>query len=109
MSSAELTRNVLLNLKNRWYDFTVLNFAAPDMIGHTGNLKAGIECCTGIDGYVKQIVRGYLGAGGSILITADHGNAEEMINLKTGEIDTEHSTNPVPFILVDENLKGKMK
>ncbi|MCK4554838.1 2,3-bisphosphoglycerate-independent phosphoglycerate mutase, partial [Candidatus Parcubacteria bacterium] len=60
------------------YDFTVLNFAAPDMIAHTGNLKAGIECCEHIDKHVGKIVKTYLESEGAIIITADHGNIEEM-------------------------------
>ncbi len=91
------------------YDVTVLNLAAPDMIGHTGNLQAGISCCRGVDMEVKKVVRAYLRRRGTVLITADHGNIEEMINLKTGEIDTEHSTNPVPFIVVNDVLKHKIK
>ena len=87
------------------YDFTTLNFAAPDMIGHTGNLKAGIQCCEEVDKCVGRIVEAYLKAGGTVLITSDHGNVEEMINLKTGEIDTEHSVNPAPFILINNKLK----
>ncbi len=109
MSSADLTDVVLDNLKNRKYDFTMLNFAAPDMIGHTGNLQAGIKCCGEVDKYLGKIVNTYLKIKGTVVITADHGNIEEMINLKTGEIDVEHSTNHVPFILVNEKLKDKVK
>ncbi len=105
MSSADLTDAVLDNLKNKRYNFTTLNFAAPDMVGHTGNLKAGIKCCEESDKCIGRIVEAYLKAGGTILITSDHGNVEEMINLKTGEIDTEHSVNPVPFILINGKLK----
>ncbi|MDD4901062.1 MAG: 2,3-bisphosphoglycerate-independent phosphoglycerate mutase [Patescibacteria group bacterium] len=117
MSSAELAKAVIENLSSlakggrrmlNWrYDFTVLNFAAPDMIGHTGNLKAGTACCREVDRFLGEIVKVYARAGGTILVTADHGNIEEMINLKTGEIDTEHSSNPVPFILVNDNLRDK--
>ena len=109
MSSEELTREVIQKLKSPGIDFTVLNIAAPDMIGHTGNLKAGVECCEKVDGYVGQIVEAYLEVNGSVIITADHGNIEEMINLETGEIDTEHSRYPVPFILVNNNLENKIK
>jgi len=127
MSSVDLTKIIINNLTSGIYgrrdsrislsvnsskykyDFTVLNFAAPDMIGHTGNLKAGIECCEEIDKYIDKIIKAYLQANGTILITADHGNIEEMINLETGEIDTEHSTNPVPFIVVNDKLKGKIR
>jgi 2,3-bisphosphoglycerate-independent phosphoglycerate mutase len=107
MKSSELTKKVLSDLAKRKYDFTVLNFAASDMVAHTGNLSAGIQCCEILDGCVKKIVDAYLKKGGTVMITADHGNIEEMINLKTGEVDTEHSTYPVPFILVNKKLKNK--
>ena len=109
MSSEKLTKEVINNLAKQKYDFTVLNLAAPDMVAHTGNLAAGVECCHEVDKYLGEIVKAYLRSGGTILITADHGNIEEMINLKTGEIDTEHSTNPVPFIVVNKNIGNKIK
>jgi len=109
MSSQKLVSEVLKNLGKNRYDFTVLNFAAPDMIGHTGNLEAAIKCCHQIDKYLGEIIKAYLRSGGTVLVTADHGNIEEMINLKTGEIDTEHSINPVPFVLVNKSLRGKVK
>lgn len=130
MSSVDLTKIVIKNLtpqppllirkgggsrlsgrqQRGWkYDFTMLNFAAPDMIGHTGNLQAGIKCCEEVDKYLGKIVNAYLKIKGTVIITADHGNIEEMINLKTGEIDVEHSTNHVPFILVNEKLNSKTK
>ena len=119
MNSKELTKIVINNLRHRnfkltrkrgderiWHnDFTVLNFAAPDMIGHTGNYEAGITCCEGIDNHIKNITKAYLNMGGTVIITADHGNIEEMVNLKTGEIDTKHSVSMVPFILVNTELK----
>ena len=108
MSSASLAKMVVDNLKKSKFDFTVLNFAAPDMVGHTGNLKAAIKCCNLVDKELGKVVKAYLKIGGSLLITADHGNIEEMLNLETGEIDTEHSINQVPFILVNDRLK-KMK
>ncbi len=104
MSSGDLVRTVLGNLRNKKFDFTVLNFAAPDMVGHTGNLEAGIRCCSDTDGFVREITEKYLEAGGTAIITADHGNIEEMINLETGEIDTQHSTNKVPFILINDRM-----
>lgn len=109
MSSKNLTKEILNNLAKRKYDFTVLNFAAPDMIGHTGNLTAGVACCHGVDKYLGEIIKAYSRAGGTVMVTADHGNIEEMINLRTGEIDTEHSTNRVPFIVVNKNLANKVK
>ncbi|MFH1661767.1 MAG: 2,3-bisphosphoglycerate-independent phosphoglycerate mutase [Candidatus Falkowbacteria bacterium] len=106
MSSSKLSKKVIHDLKNKKYDFTVLNFAAPDMVAHTGNLEAGIKCCHMVDKYLGKIVKAYLKEKGTILVTSDHGNIEEMVNLKTGEIDTEHSINPVPFILVNNELKN---
>ncbi|MFH1427521.1 MAG: 2,3-bisphosphoglycerate-independent phosphoglycerate mutase [Patescibacteria group bacterium] len=106
MKSAELISTVRDHLRKRKYDFTALNLAAPDMIGHTGNLLVGIKCCEGIDILIGQVVKEYLNKNGTVIITADHGNIEEMINLKTGEIDTEHSINPVPFVLVNNNIKN---
>ncbi|KKR21371.1 MAG: 2,3-bisphosphoglycerate-independent phosphoglycerate mutase [Parcubacteria group bacterium GW2011_GWE2_39_37] len=109
MSSEKLTDTVIENLKLNKFDFTVLNFAAPDMIGHTGNLTAAIECCEAVDKCLKKIVDAYLKVDGTLLVTADHGNIEEMINLKTGEINTEHTTNQVPFIIVNKDSKNMIK
>lgn len=112
MSSKELTKIILSNNKKRGkenykYDFTVLNFAAPDMIGHTGNIKAAVECCENVDDYLGQIVDSYLAIDGTILVTADHGNIEKMLNLDTNEVYTEHTVNQVPFIIVSNELRGK--
>jgi 2,3-bisphosphoglycerate-independent phosphoglycerate mutase len=81
------------------YDFIAINFANADMVGHTGNIKATISACETVDACVGELVNTVVGAGGVILITADHGNAEEMINLSTGVPDTEHNANPVPCII----------
>ncbi|MFA4941882.1 MAG: 2,3-bisphosphoglycerate-independent phosphoglycerate mutase [Patescibacteria group bacterium] len=106
MKSEELARMVIYDLGKKKYDFVLLNFAAPDMIGHTGNLAAGVECCEKVDKYLGKIIKAYLKEKGTVLVTADHGNVEEMINLKTGEIDTEHSTNKVPFIMVNKKFSS---
>ena len=120
MSSEKLAMAVIRNLpqgrgkrkqagKGWKYDFTVLNFAAPDMVGHTGNLKAATLTCQVVDRFVGKIVKAYLAVGGTVLITADHGNIEKMINLDTGEIYTQHTTNPVPFIVANKRLRKKIK
>jgi len=106
MKSEELSHVVINNLVKDKYDFTVLNFAAPDMIAHTGNLQAGIKCCEIINKELEKIIGKYLKYNGTLIITADHGNIEEMINLDTKEIDTEHSSNPVPFIIIGNNIKN---
>lgn len=103
MSTRELTRRVLLDIKNNKYDFVTVNFAAPDMIGHTGNLEAAIKAIEIVDKSVGLVIKSTLAKKGTIIITADHGNVEEMINLKSDEIDTEHSNNPVPFIIVNHH------
>jgi len=115
MSSDKLARIVIKNIQktekkdNAKYDFTVLNFAAPDMVGHTGNIEAGIECCNKLDKLISDIVQAYLRVGGTVVITADHGNIEKMINQETGEIFTEHTTNQVPFLIINKSLKNKIK
>jgi 2,3-bisphosphoglycerate-independent phosphoglycerate mutase len=108
MSAPEITKTVLNKLQENNYDFIAINFANPDIIGHTGNLKAAIQAVECVDQCVGVIAKKVQEKNGIAIITADHGNVEEMINLKTGEIDTKHSKNPVPFILVD-NQKRKIK
>jgi len=82
------------------YAFGVVNFANPDMVGHTGNLKATISAVETIDACLKTMVTKLLADKVNVIITADHGNCEQMIHPQTGEIDKEHTTNPVPFILI---------
>lgn len=96
-------------LKMDAYDFAVVNFANADMVGHTGNIKATIKACEIIDECLGKLASQILSTGGALIITADHGNAEEMISAETGEMETEHSTNPVPFIVVSVKLRGPRK
>jgi 2,3-bisphosphoglycerate-independent phosphoglycerate mutase len=105
MSAGEITDFLLKNLKN--FEYFVVNFANPDMLGHTGDLKATIKGVEFVDKCLGRIVKKVLDLDGLIIITADHGNAEEMINLKTNEIDTQHSTNKVPFLIVSHKFKNK--
>lgn len=107
MSALETTQILTTRLKENTHDFMVVNFANPDMVGHTGVLPAGIKACEIVDQCLGEIIKIVIRLGGVALITADHGNVEEMIDPKTGEVDTEHSTNPVPFIVVDQELLGK--
>jgi len=107
MSAPEITKNVESFIRSGVYDFITVNFCNPDMIGHTGNLKAGIKAVNVVDICLKKIIKEIFRNEGVAVVTADHGNIEGMINLKTGEIDTEHSTNPVPFIVAGENFKNK--
>lgn len=104
MSADEVTQELINRFKTETYDFVVVNYANPDMVGHTGVLSAGIKACEVVDECLGKVVHTVLSLGGSCLITADHGNVEEMINLTTGEVDTEHSNNPVPLIVVGSRL-----
>lgn len=88
------------------FDFIAVNFANPDMVGHTGNEPATVKACEATDQAMGRIVDAALGVGGAVVITADHGNAEEVKNLTTGEMDKEHSTNPVPCLIISKELEG---
>ncbi|MBU2542461.1 2,3-bisphosphoglycerate-independent phosphoglycerate mutase [Patescibacteria group bacterium] len=91
-------------------DFICVNFANADMVGHTGNFEAGKKAVSTLDNCIFEIVQECLKRDGQILITADHGNADEMINLETNEMMTEHTLNPVPCILISNKTRGvKMK
>ncbi len=106
MSSFQITEKVIREIgQNRW-DFILINFANPDMVGHTGILSAGIKACEATDQCVGRIVNYSLSVEATTIITADHGNVEEMINLSTNQIDTAHSTNPVPFIVTGRKYLG---
>jgi len=108
MSARKITEAVLNYFQTRLdYSFILVNFANADMVGHTGNIKPALSACEVVDECLGKIASYILAAGGTMIITADHGNAEEMINLKTQSIDTEHSTNPVPFIAISNKLLGK--
>lgn len=102
MSALEITKTVLEKIKLGIYDFILINFANPDMVAHTGIIEASISALETIDYCLGKIVNNVLTINGACLITADHGNVEEMINLTTGGVDTEHSRNQVPLIIIDK-------
>jgi len=102
MSTPEVTNVILYYLKHQRYNFYCANFANADMVGHTGNLQACIQAVQSIDENIGRIVKEVLKQNGTLFITADHGNVEEIIN-SDGEPNTEHSTNPVPFIIVSNH------
>lgn len=107
MAAAEITKKVLNALASKKYQFILINFANADMVAHTGDLAATIESLEFLDRCLGQIIELSLHQGGITMITADHGNAEEVIKLKTGKIDKEHSTNPVPFVLIGKQWQGQ--
>ena len=100
MSAPEVTEKVVEAINSKKYDAIILNFANPDMVGHTGNLEAAIKAVETIDASVGKVVEAVNAQNGVLMITADHGNCEQMIDYKTGEPHTAHTTNPVPLILV---------
>ncbi len=104
MSAVELTNKVIEEIPH--YDFIVINYANPDMVGHSGNITAAIKACESVDNQVKRIVESVLTLDGTAVITADHGHAEEMLSPKN-EIQTEHTRNPVPFIVCNSTYKDK--
>jgi 2,3-bisphosphoglycerate-independent phosphoglycerate mutase len=100
MSAPEVTAEVLARMKD--YDLIILNFANPDMVGHTGVVEAGIKAVETIDRCVRQVLEALLALGGRALVTADHGNCELMRNAD-GSPNTAHTTNLVHFIYVAAN------
>ena len=108
MSAVEVTNKVVEAIQSDKYDCIILNYANPDMVGHTGNLEAAIKAIETIDDCVAKVVNAVEEKGGIIIMTADHGNAEQMIDYKTGEPHTAHTTNPVPLVLIGvEGVKLK--
>jgi 2,3-bisphosphoglycerate-independent phosphoglycerate mutase len=106
MSAFKVTDNVLRGIEERETDVFIVNFANPDMVGHTGKLDKTIEACQYVDTCLGWITKGIRQARGVTLITADHGNAEQMIDPVSGGPHTAHTTNPVPFHLIDEASRG---
>ena len=108
MSAYEVTDKVCEAIQSEKYDCIILNYANPDMVGHTGSLEAAVKAIETIDECVGKVVKRIEEKEGVLLITADHGNAEQMIDYKTGEPHTAHTTNPVPLVLVGmENVTLK--
>ena len=94
----------LTSMKENDYDLVVLNFANMDMVGHTGIIEAAVKACETIDKCVNKVVSYFIEQGGVVLLTADHGNAEQMID-ENGKPHTAHSLNPVPLVLIDDTRK----
>jgi 2,3-bisphosphoglycerate-independent phosphoglycerate mutase len=107
MGALEITNHVVGFVKQNTYDFVAINFANPDMIGHTGDLRATIKAVEFVDKCVGRIAKTILQKKGTLVITADHGNAERMLDPKTNEVWSGHTINPVPFVLVSDVYKNK--
>ncbi|MGI9068772.1 MAG: 2,3-bisphosphoglycerate-independent phosphoglycerate mutase [Pyrinomonadaceae bacterium] len=106
MSAFKVTENILRGIEEKETDIFIINFANPDMVGHTGKLDKTVDACQYVDTCLGWITKGIRQAGGITLITADHGNAEQMIDPRSGGPHTAHTTNPVPFHLIDEASRG---
>ncbi len=106
MSAFKVTDNVLRGIDEQETDVFIINFANPDMVGHTGKLDKTIEACQYVDTCLGWITKSIRQARGVTLITADHGNAEQMIDPESGGPHTAHTLNPVPFLLIDEASRG---
>jgi 2,3-bisphosphoglycerate-independent phosphoglycerate mutase len=107
MSAYEIRDGILPEIQKETADFICLNFANPDMVGHTGDLQAAIKACETVDECAQAIIEAALAKDYSTLVIADHGNCETMVN-EDGSPHTAHTTNPVPVILV-ENEKRPIK
>ena len=107
MSAYEVTEELLNRLDQDKYDMVILNFANPDMVGHTGIMSAAVKAIEVVDECLGKIANKILEKNGDLFITADHGNAEVMIDFSTGNPFTAHTTDPVPFVWVSNNSEGK--
>jgi 2,3-bisphosphoglycerate-independent phosphoglycerate mutase len=105
MSAYEVTAELEKQLASGVYDLVILNYANGDMVGHTGIFEAAVKAVEAVDECVGRIVEATKKAGGVAMVTADHGNAEKMVDFESGEEFTAHSTNRVHFILVDESRR----
>ena len=108
MSAYELTEDLMRKMKENKHPFILINFANADMVGHTGSIDATIKAINVLDECLGKIVQTAQTTGHYVLITADHGNAEQKINPSTGQISTEHTNNPVPFIAIHSSFQGRL-
>ncbi len=112
MSAFEVGENLVKAIKSDKYDVIIVNFANPDMVGHTGIESAAIKAVEAVDKCVGDAVDALIEVNGQMFLCADHGNSEQLVDYETGQPFTAHTTNPVPFILInagDYDLKEKGK
>ena len=109
MSAPEVCEKLVAAIKSEKYDVIIINFANPDMVGHTGVEAAAIKAIEAVDACVGRAVDAIKEVDGVLFICADHGNAEQLIDYETGEPFTAHTTNPVPFILVNADPSYQLR
>jgi len=110
MSAAGVTDTAIEHIRSGDYDFVVMNYANADMVGHTGVIEAAIKAVEAVDTGIGRVVEATLAAGGGLLITADHGNAEQLIDYNTGKPLTAHTTYPVPlYLVVPQLVRAKLR
>jgi 2,3-bisphosphoglycerate-independent phosphoglycerate mutase len=105
MAAAEISERLVAAIGSGVHDFIVVNYANPDMVGHTGVWDAAVQAAEFVDGCLARVVAATLAAGGALVITADHGNIEEMRD-EDGRPQTMHTTAPVPLVLVADAWRG---
>lgn len=108
MSAIKVAEAAVAAIETDKYDFVVMNFANVDMVGHTGDFAATKKGVEAVDKAMGMVVALTLAKNGAVFITADHGNGEEVLNLRTGQKDKEHSTNPIPFICIAKEWEGQV-
>jgi len=104
MSALEITDRAIKEISSGLYDFILINFANSDMVGHTGKFDAAIKAVKCVDKCIGYIEKAVKEIGGILIVTSDHGNSDEMINIKTNGPSTAHSLAPVPFIICGEGI-----
>lgn len=109
MSAYEVTDKVVEAINSEKFDSIILNFANPDIVGHTGNIEAACKALEAINECVEKVVNAIKEHNGTMLITADHGNCEQMVDYETGEPHTAHTTNPVPLVGINLPSNKKLK
>jgi 2,3-bisphosphoglycerate-independent phosphoglycerate mutase len=110
MSAYEVTEAVLKEIEAKKYDVIILNYANCDMVGHTGIMEAAVKAVQTVDACVGRVVDAIVAQGGKVIVTADHGNADQMVDPDSGEPFTAHTTNPVPVIVIDpENPRHTLR
>ena len=104
MSAYEVCDKVVAAIEEKKYDTIILNFANCDMVGHTGVIEAAVKAVEAVDDCIGKVISALDKVGGVAIITADHGNAEKMAD-ENGNVYTAHTTNPVPVVITDKNIK----